>query len=65
MTRETEIDNEDAQMNHILNLWKSDVIDAENVSRRTQRSIKLTQMGFYYRLDQLRERRNKLHGKLL
>lgn len=54
MTRETEIDNEDAQMNHILNLWKSDVIDAENVTRRTQRSIKLTQMGFYYRLNQLR-----------
>ena len=33
--RATEADNEDASMNHMPDLWKSDVVDAD-VSRRTQ-----------------------------
>ena len=33
--RATEADNEDALMNHMPDLWKSDVVDAD-VSRRTQ-----------------------------
>ena len=51
-------------MDHMPHLWKSDVADAD-VSKRTQRTIKLTEKGLQYRLEQLREKRGKLHGKLL
>ena len=62
--RATEVDNEDASMNHMPDLWKSDVVDAD-VSRRTQRTTKLTEKRLQYRLELLRKRRSKLHGKLL
>ena len=62
--RATEVDYEDASMNHMPNLWKSDVVDAD-VSKRTQRTTKLTEKRLQYRLELLRERRSKLHGKLL
>ena len=42
-------------------LWKLDVVDA-HISRRT---TKLTEKELQYRLELLRERRSKLHGKLL
>ena len=51
-------------MNHMPDLWKSDVMDAD-VSKRTQRKTKLTEKGLQYRLELLRERRSKLYGKLL
>ena len=38
--RVAEVDNEDALMNHMPDLWKSDVVDAD-VSRRTQRAKKV------------------------
>ena len=47
--RATEADNEGALMNHMPDLWKSDVRDAD-VSRRTQRTTKLTEKGLQYRL---------------
>ena len=47
--RATEADNEGALMNHMPDLWKSDVIDAD-VSRRTKRTTKLTEKGLQYRL---------------
>ena len=50
-------------MDHMPHLWKSDVVDAD-VSKRTQ-TMKLTEKGLQYRLQQLREKRGKLHGKLL
>ena len=59
--RATEADNEDASMNHMPDLWKLDVVD-DDISRR---STKLTEKGLQYRLELLRERRSKLHGKLL
>ena len=59
--RATEADNEDASMNHMPDLWKLDVVD-DDISRRT---TKLTEKGLQYRLELLRERRSKLHGKLL
>ena len=62
--RATEVDNEDASMNHIPDLWKSDVVDAD-VSKRTKRTTKLTEKGLEDRLELLRERRSKLHGQLL
>ena len=55
-----EVDNEDASMNHMPDLWKSDVVDADR-SRRTQRTTKLTEKGLQYRLELLRERRSKLY----
>ena len=61
--RVTEAENEDASMNHIPGLWKSDVVDAD-ISRRTQRRIKLTKNGLQYRLEQLSERRSNFHGNL-
>ena len=45
-------------------LWKSRVVDAD-VSRRTQRTTKLTEKELQYGLELLRERRSKLYGKLL
>ena len=57
----TEVDNENVSMNHMLDLWKSDVLDAGISRRRT----KLTEKGLYYWLELLWERRSKLHGKLL
>ena len=45
-------------------LWKSDVVDAD-FSRRTQRTTRLTEKGMQYRLELMRERIYKLHGKLL
>ena len=62
--RVTEADNKDPSMNHMPYLWKSDVVDAD-VSKRTHRTMKLTEKGLQYRLEQLSERRSKLHGKLL
>ena len=62
--RVTEVDNEDASMNHMPDLWESDLVDAD-VSRRTQKTTKLTNKGLQYRLELLGERRSKLHGKLL
>ena len=62
--RVTEVNNEDTSMNFMPDLSKSDVGDAD-VSRRTQRTMKLTEMESQYRLEQLRESRSKLHGKLL
>ena len=59
--RATEVDNEDTSMNHMPDLWKSDVADA-NVSKRTQRATKLTEKRLQYRQELLRERRSKLHG---
>ena len=50
-------------MHHMPHLWKSDVVDAD-ASKRTQ-TMKLTEKGLQYRLQQLRERRGKLPGKLL
>ena len=50
--RATEVDNEDASMNHMPDLWKSDVVDAD-ISRRT---TKLTEKGLQYRLELLREK---------
>ena len=40
----TEVDNENVSMNHMLDLWKSDVLDAGISRRRT----KLTEKGLYY-----------------
>ena len=51
--RATEVDNEDASMNHMPDLWKSDVVDAD-ISRRT---TKLTEKGLQYRLELLREKK--------
>ena len=51
-------------MNHMPDLWKSDVVDSD-VSRRTERAKKLTEKGLQYRLEPLRVRRSKLQGKLL
>ena len=48
-------------MNHMPDLWKSDVVDAD-ISRRT---TKLTEKGLRYRPKLLRESRSKLYGKLL
>ena len=62
--RVTEVDNEDASINHMPDLWKSDVVDAD-VRGRTQRIMELTEKGLQYRLEQLREERSTLHGKLL
>ena len=59
--RATEADNEDASMNNMPDLWKLDVVD-DDISRRT---TKLTEKGLQYILELLRERRSKLHGKLL
>ena len=39
--RVTEAENEDVSMNHMANLWKPDVVDAD-FNRRTQRKMKLT-----------------------
>ena len=62
--RAAEGDNEDALMDHMPDLWKSDVVD-DDVSRRTQRTTKLTEKGLQYRLELLRERRRTLYGNLL
>ena len=43
--RATEVNNEEASMNHMSDIWKSDVVDAD-VSRRTQRTMKLSEKGF-------------------
>ena len=51
--RAREVDNEDASMNHMPDLWKSDVVDAD-ISRRT---TKLTEKGLQYRLELLREKK--------
>ena len=59
-----EVGNEDASTNHKPDLRKSDFVDGD-ISRRTQRIKKLTEKGLQYRLELLRERRSKLHGKLL
>ena len=59
--RVTEVDHEDASMNHMPDLWKSDVADAD-VSRRAQRTTKLTEKWLQYKLGLLRER-IKLHKK--
>ena len=59
--RATDVDNEDASMNHMPDPWKSDVVDA-NVSRGTQKATKLTEKRWQYRLELLRERRSKLLG---
>ena len=48
-------------MNHMSDLWKLDVVD-NYISGRT---TKLKWKGLQYRLEQLRERRSKNHGKLL
>ena len=61
--RATEVDIDDASMNHMPDLWNSDVMDA-NVSRRIERARKLTEKRLQYRLELQRERRSKLHGKL-
>ena len=34
--RATEVDNENVSMNHMLDLWKSDVVDAD-ISRRARK----------------------------
>ena len=60
----TEVDNEDASMNYMPDLWKSDAVDAD-VTRRIQRTTKLTEKGLQYRMELLRERRSKLHRKVL
>ena len=62
--RVTEVDNEGASVNHMPDLWKPDVVDTD-VSRGAQRTTKLAEKGLQYRLEQLRVRRRKLHGKLL
>ena len=62
--RVTEVDNEDASINHMPDLWKSDVVDAD-LRGRTQRIMELTEKGLQYKLEQLREERSTLHGKLL
>ena len=51
--RAREVDNEDASMNHMPDLWKSDVVGAD-ISRRT---TKLTEKGLQYRLELLREKK--------
>ena len=61
--RATEVDIDDASMNHMPDLWNSDVMDA-NVSRRIERARKLTEKRLNYRLELQRERRSKLHRKL-
>ena len=61
--RATEVDIDDASMNHMPDLWNSDVMDA-NVSRRIERARKLTEKRLKYRLELQRERRSKLHRKL-
>ena len=43
--RVTEVNNEEASMNQMSDIWKSDVVDAD-VSRRTQRTMKLSEKGF-------------------
>ena len=57
--RVTEVDNEDASINHMPDLWKSDVVDAD-LRGRTQRIMELTEKGLQYRLEQLREERSTL-----
>ena len=59
--RATEGDNEHVSKSHMPDLWKLDVVD-DDISRRI---TKLTEKGLQYRLELLRERRCKLHGKLL
>ena len=61
----TQVGNEELSINHIPNLWKSDVVDVDNFCRRTQRTMKLIEESLKYALEQLRERRSKLRGKLL
>ena len=54
MTRESlKVYNEDVLMNHTLDLWKSDAVNAD-VSRRRQRTVKLTEKQLQYRLEQRR-----------
>ena len=62
--RATEFDNEDASMNNMPDLWKSDVVNAD-VTKRIQRATKLSEKGFQNRLELLRERKSKLHRKSL
>ena len=59
--RAIEVDNDDASMNHMTDLWKLDVAD-DDINRRT---TKLTEKGLQYRLELLRDRRSKLHRELL
>ena len=61
----TQVDNEELPIDHIPNLWKSDVVDVDNFCRRTQRTMRLIEESLKYTLKQLRERRSKLRGKLL
>ena len=56
--RAAEVDNEDASM-------EIKCCGCCDVSRMTQRTRKMTNKGLQYRLELLRERRSKLHGKLL
>ena len=54
MTRESlKVYNEDVSTNHTLDLRKSDAVNAD-VSRRRQRTVKLTEKQFQYRLEQRR-----------
>ena len=59
--RAIEVDNDDASMNNMTDLWKLDVAD-DDINRRT---TKLTEKELQYRLELLRDRRSKLHRKLL
>ena len=59
--RAIEVDNDDASMNHMTDLWKLDVAD-DDINRRT---TKLIEKGLQYRLELLRDRRSKLHRELL
>ena len=43
--RVAEVSNEDVSMNHMLDLWKLDVMDADNVSRRSQEIMKMAEKG--------------------
>ena len=53
MTRESlKVYNEDVSTNHTLDLRKSDAVNA--VSRRRQRTVKLTEKQLQYRLEQRR-----------
>ena len=40
-----EVSNGDVSMNHMLDLWKLDVMDADNVSRRSQETMKMAEKG--------------------
>ena len=54
MTRESlKVYNEDVSTNHTLDLRKSDAVNAD-VSRRRQRTEKLTEKQLQYRLEQRR-----------